>query len=52
MYRSPSGWVEYKNPPGRLMTAEAPGRVWLIGFDQIGVFEKGGRWRYFDNDGF
>ena len=52
MYKTGSGWVERKKSPrGILMTAEAPGRVWLIGFDRIGVFEKGGRWRYFDNDG-
>ncbi len=52
MYKTGSGWVERKNGPwGILMAAEAADRVWLIGYDQIGVFEKGGRWRYFLNDG-
>ena len=52
MYKTGSGWVERKNGPwGILMAAEAADRVWLFGYDQIGVFEKGGRWRYFLNDG-
>ena len=52
MYKTGSGWVVYKDvPPSRgvLMAAGAPGRVWIRGY-QIGVFEKGGRWRYFVND--
>ena len=50
MYRTSSGWVEY-DAWGILRTAGTAGRVWCVGYRQIGVFEKGGRWRYFDNDG-
>ena len=50
IYKTSSGWVDY-NISGILMTAGAADQVWLERYGQIGVFEKGGKWRYFVNDG-
>ncbi len=54
LYKTDSGWVEYTDGPWgtlRLIENEEANRIWIVGHRQLGVFAKGGRWRYFDNDG-